>query len=137
YLSSSGSFSQLCWNGQNESLEYVQMGKLGPERNAIDAPRLGTGHISYKKGQRIDGDPWREPEQVFDEASSEVVVPLVESERERAVIGLRIDAPQGVLALLESDEERHSAILQLQAENRAAVAFGSLNVTRPWLTSLF
>jgi hypothetical protein len=137
YLSSSGSFSQLCWVGQNESLEYVQMGKQGPERNAIDAPRLGTGHISYKKGQRIDGDPWREPEQVVDEASSEIVVPLIESELERAVVGLRIDAPQGVLALLESDEERHSAILQLQAENRDAVLFGSLNVTRPWLTSLF
>ena len=137
YLSRSGSFSQLCWDGQNESLEYVQMGKLGPERAAIDAPRLGTGHISYKKEQRIDGDPWREPEHVFDEASSEVVVPLIESELERAVVGLRIDAPQGVLALLESDEERHRAVLQLQAENRAAVLFGSLNVTRPWLTSLF
>ena len=30
-------------------------------------------------------------------------MPLIESEVERAVVGLRIDAPQGVLALLESD----------------------------------
>jgi hypothetical protein len=137
YLSLSGSFWQLCWKGQNESLEYVQMGTLGPKRAAIDAPRLGTGHISYKKEQRIDGDPWKEPEHVFDRASSEVVVPLIESERERAVVGLRIDAPQGVLALLESDKERHRAVLQLQAENRADVLFGTLCVTRPWLASLF
>jgi hypothetical protein len=27
--------------------------------------------------------------------------------------------------------------LQLQAENGATVLFGSLNVTRPWLVSLF
>jgi hypothetical protein len=137
YLSPSGSFWQLCWKGQNASLEYVQMGKPGPARAAIDAPRLGTGHISYKKAQRIEGDPWVKPQQVSDAASSEVVVPLIESELERAVVGLRIDAPHGVLALLDSDQERHHAVLQLQAENRADVRFGSLNVTRPWLTSLF
>ena len=60
------------------------MGKPGPERAAIDAPRLGTGHVSYRKEQRIDGDPWKKPEHVFDEASSEVVVPLIESELRRA-----------------------------------------------------
>jgi hypothetical protein len=136
YLSRSGSFWQLCWRGQNESLEYVQMGKLGPDRAAIDAPRLCTGHISYKKAQRIEGDPWRQPERAFDGASSEVVVPLIESELERAVIGLRIGAPQGVLALLAS-QERHCAVLQLQTENRADVLFGTLTVTRPWLSSLF
>jgi hypothetical protein len=136
YLSSSGSFSQLCWGGHNGSLEYVQMGKPVLERAVIDAPRLGTGHVSYWKEQRIDGDPWRQPEYVFDEASSEVVVPLIESEFDGVVIGLRIDAPQGALALLES-EVRHRAALQLQKENSPAVLFGALNVTRPWLTSLF
>lgn len=137
YLSRSGSFSQLCRSGHGASFEYVQMGKRRPERATVDAPRLGTGHISYRKAQRIEGDPWREPEAVFDKASSEVVVPLIESEFERAVVGLRIAAPQGVLALLESDEEKHRAVLQLQPENRAAVRFGTLSVARPWLTSLF
>ena len=137
YLSRSGSFLQLCWRGRNGSLEYVQMGKLGPERAAINAPRIGTGRISYKKAQRIEGDPWREPPPVSDGPSSEVVVPLIESELERAVVGLRMDAPQGVLALLESNSKRHSAVLQLQAENRPAVLFGTINVARPWLASLF
>jgi hypothetical protein len=138
YSSLSGSFSQLCWRGQDEPLEYVQMGKLVPEKVTIDAPRQCTGHVSYKKAQRIEGDPWKEPQHVVDDgASSEVVVPLLESELERAVVGLRIEAPLGVLALLESDKTRYRAVLQLQAENGAEVLFGTLSVTRPWLTSLF
>ncbi|NPC55889.1 hypothetical protein [Caenimonas soli] len=132
-----GFFWQQCWRGQDESLEYVQMGKLFPERAAIDAPRLCTGHVSYKNEQRIEGDPWMQPEHVSDGTSSTIVVPLLESELEHAVVGLRIDAPQGVLALLESDQERHRAVLQLQAENRADALFGTLSVARPWLTSLF
>lgn len=137
YLSHSGSFWQLCSRGQDESLEYVQMGKLFPESTAVDAPRLSTGRISYKDGQRIEGDPWGQPEHVSDGASASIVVPLVESEINRAVVGLRMDAPQGVLALLESDKERHRVVLQLEAENQADVVFGSLSVARPWLASLF
>jgi hypothetical protein len=137
YQSRSESFWQPCWRARNESLEYVQMGKANPERVAADAPRLGTGHVSYEKEQRIEGDPWRQPEHIVDGATSGVVVPLIESELERAVVGLRIDAPRGVLALLESDQEKRRAVLQLQAENHADVLFGALSVTRPWLTSLF
>jgi hypothetical protein len=137
YQSITGFFWQLCWRGRDQPLDYVQMGKPSPERVAIDAPRLGTGHISYKKGQRIESDPWRQPIHVFDGAPSEVVVPLIESELGRAVVGLRIDAPQGVLALLESTEATHRAVLQLQAQNRPDVLFGTLSVTRPWLASLF
>jgi hypothetical protein len=131
-----GFFWQQCWRGQNESLEYVHMGKLFPERAAIDAPRLCTGHISYKNEQRIEGDPWMQPKQVHGGPSSRIVVPLIESELERAVVGLRIDAPRGVLALLES-KDRQLAVLQLQAEHRADVLFGTLDVARPWLASLF
>jgi hypothetical protein len=138
YLSLAGTFWQPCWRGrQNGPLEYVQMGQPKPERVAVDAPRLGTGHISYRNAQRIQGDPWKEPKRLSSGASSEVVLPLIESELERAVVGLRIDAPQGVLALLESSQEEHRAVLQLQAEGRPEVRFGTLSVTRPWLTSLF
>jgi hypothetical protein len=136
YQSITGSFWQLCWRGQNQPLEYVQMGQPSPEKVVIDAPRLGTGHISYMKGQRIEADPWKQPIHVFAGAPSEVVVPLIESELGRAVVGLRMDAPQGVLALLES-KEIHRAVLQLQAQNRADVLFCTLSVTRPWLASLF
>ena len=136
YQSITGAFWQLCWRGQDQSLEYVEMGKPGAERFVIDSPRLGTGRVSYKKGQRIEADPWRQPVHGAG-ASSEVVVPLIESELGRAVVGLKIDAPQGIVALLESSEERYRAVLQLQAQNRPDVLFGTLNVTRPWLASLF
>jgi hypothetical protein len=137
YLSRSGSFWQLCWSGQNGPFEYVQMGKPSPERVALDAPPLGTGHISYRKAQRIEGEPWKEPAHAFDGAPSEIVVPLIESEVEHAVVGLRIGTPHGALALLESDQETHRAVLQLQADNRADALFGTLEVKRPWLASLF
>jgi hypothetical protein len=137
YLSPSDSFWQPCCQGRNESLVYVQMGKPSPETVAVRAPRLGTGRTSYKNAQRIEGDPWREPQQDFDSTSSEVVVPLIESELDGAVVGVRVDAPQGVFALLESSRETHRAVLQLQAENRAEVLFGSISVSRPWLAALF
>lgn len=135
YLSASGAFWQLCAAGRQETFEYVEMGKVFPERAATGTPRFGTGRISYGNGQRMEGDPWRQPEQKLDGAPSHVVMPLVESEPEGPVVGLGIDAPQGVLALLES-RERHQAVLQLQAGNHA-LAFGTLNVTRPWLASVF
>jgi hypothetical protein len=65
-------------------------------------------------------------------------VPLIESTHRGAVIGLRIAAPHGDLALLESDGARQLAVLQLEAQDLAEVlAFGALSVTRPWLATLF
>lgn len=131
------SFWQQCWSGQDAPLEYVQMGRLFPQRIRIDAPRLCTGRISYVDEQRVEGGPDVQPAHVSGRTSSQVVVPLIESEHERAVVGLRIDAPDGVLALLDSNEEEHLAVLQLQAESRADVLFATLEVARPWLASLF
>ena len=129
HLSLVGSLLQLCRRGQDESLEYVEMGKLLPERGAHDAP-----HIRNKE---IAGQSWKGPDDILDAAPSELVIRLLESELERAAIGLRINAPRGVLALLESVEEKHRAVLQFQAANRPDVPFGTLCVARPWLASLF
>jgi hypothetical protein len=136
YLSPSGSFWQLCRRGESESFEYVQMGKRDPTRAPTDGPRCGTGRVSYRNALRIEGDPWTGTEHVVNKSSSEIVVPLIESERSGAVVALRVDAPHGVLALLDS-EDTHRAVLQVQAENRVEVRFGALSITRPWLTSVF
>lgn len=137
YLSRSGSYWQLCCRGGNQGYEYVQMGEPSPERARVDVPRTCTGSVSYRKAQRIDGDPWNEPDKDADGGSADVVLPLVESRANRAVVGLRIAAPQGTAALLQSHSETHDAVLQLQAQDGAAVRFGTLSVTRPWLTALF
>lgn len=137
FLSSTGVFWQTCWRQQTEQIEYVQMGKINSDRVAVDAPRLGTGFISYKKDRLIYGDPWQEPENSNEGASSQVVVPLIASTQDRAVISLRIEAPNGVFDLLSSGRQRHRAILQMQADKSADVFFGTLNVSQPWLAEVF
>jgi len=137
FLSSTGIFWQACWNENAGRIEYVQMGKKDPERVEVDAPRLGTGYISYKKDQRIKGDPWRDPENVNDGASADAVIPIIETTQDRASVSLKVSAPNGVLELLESSRERHRAVLQIQADNSADVLFGILIVSQPWLTTAF
>lgn len=136
YLSPAGSFSQLCDAGQDGAFEYVQMGTRNPERVRVDGPRLGTGSVSYRNLQRIEGDPWKEPEPDADKGSSEVLLPLIESQVRHGVVGVRVNAPRGVTALLES-EETTDAVLQYQEDNHPAVSFGSLRVAKPWLASVF
>jgi hypothetical protein len=48
-----------------------------------------------------------------------------------------MEAPQGLVALLYSGNERRRAVLQIEAEGRPAVSFGEIVVTRPWLALLF
>jgi hypothetical protein len=72
-----------------------------------------------------------------DQATTEVVVPLLESAHDGAVIGLRMDAPHGALALLQGRNEPRRAVLQVELRGRPAVPFGTLDVKRPWLALLF
>ena len=133
-------FWQLCRSRQGESLAYVQMGTPSPEQAPVSAPRYCTGRFTYENDRRSDGDPWSQPDGGIEEKSvdsSQTFLPLMESEHERAVIGLRINAQLGIRALLNSDAERQRAVLELQIENRPGIQFGTLMVSRPWLTSFF
>jgi hypothetical protein len=85
---------------------------------------------------RVDGAPWRVA-QAADDASTEIVVPLLESAHDGAVVGLRMDAPHGVLALLHAGNEPRHAVLQVEVQGEPAVAFGTLDVKRPWLALPF
>jgi hypothetical protein len=62
---------------------------------------------------------------------------MLESARDGAVVGLRMAAPQGVLALLHASDEPRRAVLQVEVQGHYAVPFGTLNVKRPWLMQLF
>jgi hypothetical protein len=136
YRSLTGMFWQLCRGNDDGRFEYVQMAKAAPETAPIDALRLCTGRACYRGTLRIEGDPWRAA-QAADHASTEVVAPLLESAYDGAVIGLRMDAPDGVLALLHARNEPRRAVLQVEAQGRHAVPFGTLDVKRPWLALLF
>jgi hypothetical protein len=133
YLSTTGRFWQLCWSRRNESYAYVQMGRTGAEIFPTNAPALCTGRRSYKLAARMKGDPWMDPPDASDSSSNDIVVPLLESSMQGAVLGLVVDAERGVTALLESNE-RQRAVVQFQSDHSADVQFQTLIVAMPWRT---
>jgi hypothetical protein len=136
YLSRSGSFWQIAWDDAAGAFVFVQMGRPQPEVHSTSSPRFCTGSFSYLQGQRIKGDPWLDPEHAYDANSDEVVIPLVESARQAAVLGLVVETTTGVTALLES-KERQRAELQYQADNSPDIRFFTLLVARPWQARVF
>lgn len=136
YLSRSGSFWQMAWDDAAGAYVYVQMGRPQPEVHGVGSPRFGTGSLSYLQGQRIKGDPWLDPEHAVEANSDEVVLPLLESARQAAVLGLVVESTSGVTALLES-KDRQRAELQFQADNSPDLRFFTLLVARPWRARVF
>ena len=136
YCPSPGAFWQLCFRSDDGGFEYVEMASAAPKSAPVDAPGLCTGYACYHGASRIDGDPWR-PAQAADRASTEIVVPLLESAHDGTVVGLRMDAPDGVLALLHAGDEPRRALLQVESPDQAAEPFGRLEVKRPWLALPF
>ncbi|MEJ7932621.1 hypothetical protein WG922_21835 [Ramlibacter sp. AN1015] len=135
YLAATGTFWQLCRRTADSGFEYVEMASSTPAIVPIHSLRLSTGRACYHAALRIDGDPWQAGPGV-DHRSPELVAPLLESVHDGAVIGLRMNAPEGAMALLQSHAPCH-AILQWEVPGRPAVPFGSLHVRRPWLALLF
>lgn len=136
YLSATGRFWQLCWSRREESYVYVQMGRSGAEVMPTMAPALCTGRYSYKMATRMKGDPWLDPSDSNDSHSNDVVVPLLESTKSGAVLGLVIEAEGGVTALLESTSQ-HRAVLQFRSDVSADVRFQTLISPMPWLARAF
>lgn len=136
YHQSSGTFWQLCRTSDDGRFAYVQMATTAPEAAQVDALHLCTGRACYRGTLRIEGDPWRAAPPA-DQASTEFVAPMLESAYEGAVVGLRMEAPHGVLALLQAGDEQQRAVLQVEVQGRHAVPFGTLDVKRPWLAQLF
>lgn len=137
YRQATGTFWQVCRSvGSDGRFAHVQMAAAMPTCMPAEGLHLCTGRACYSGTWRIEGDPWRAP-RPMDDGSGEIVVPLLESTYEGVVVGLRMDAPHGVLALLEAGNERQRAVLQVEARGRRAVPFGTLQVSKPWLAQLF
>lgn len=136
YRTSNGTFWQLCRNGGDGRFEYVSMATAAPVAVPIDALRLCTGRACYRGPSRMDGEPWRAAP-AADHASAQIVAPLLESAVDGAVVGLRMEAPHGVPALLQAGDEPRRAVLQVELQGRQAVPFGTLHVQGPWLAQLF
>jgi len=136
YRSPNGMFWQLCVTDPGGRFEYVQMANAAPQAAPTDALSLCTGRACYQGTLRIDGDPWRAV-RAPDHARTEIVAPLLESACDGAVVGLRMDAPDGVRALLHAADAPRRAVLQVEVRGRPAVPFGTLDVRSPWLAQLF
>lgn len=136
YLHHDGTFWQLCRRDGVEGFDYVPIAGAGklPQAEPLDTARVGTGRVSYCGTSRIDDVPWTAMAQ---EASTQVVVPLLESAGDGAVVGLRMDARRGTLSVLQGGHEPKRAILQVEAQGRPAVSFGAIAVKRPWLAQPF
>jgi hypothetical protein len=136
YLEDDGTFWQLCRGNRNDELAYVQMARRdgSPHAVPVDASGVCSGRVCYRGTVRSDEAPWSAME---DAASTEVVVPLLESADGGAVIGLRMDAPRGVPAMLQGGHEPKRAILQVEVPGRPAVSFGGIAVKRPWMALPF
>ena len=137
YMQHNGAFWQLCRRSGDGRLAYVQMAGAAPGAAPVESLRLCTGRVCYRGTSRIDDGPWRSVQAGSSDASTEIVVPLLESAQDGAVVGLRMDAPHGVLALLQAGNEPSRAILQVEVQGRPAVSFGTITVKRPWLALLF
>lgn len=136
YLSATGRFWQLCRSSRDESYVYIQMGRSGAEIMTTMAPALCTGRCSYKMATRMKGDPWLDPSDTNDANSNDVVIPILESTKHGAVLGLVVEAEDGVTSLLESTAQ-HLAVVQLRSDASADVRFQTLIVPLPWLTRAF
>jgi hypothetical protein len=136
YVSPTGTFWQLCRTKDDGRFEYVQMDRPEPEAEPTDGLRLCTGRVGYRGTLRIDAAPWAEAPPAEYE-STEIVAPLLESTHDGAVVGLRMDAPHGVPALLHAKNEPRHAVLQVEVQGRTAVPFGTIDVTKPWLALPF
>jgi hypothetical protein len=132
-----GSFVQLCRTGADGGFAYVQMASEAPRVTPVDVPRLCTGRGCYRGASWIDGDPWTAAPPPTDDDAAAIVAPLLESAVDGAVVGLRMAAPGGLLAVLDSADEPCRAVLQVEAPGHAPVPFGTLDVKSPWLASLF
>ena len=132
YMQHNGTFWQLCRRDDDGRFLYVQMAAASPETESLDSLGLCTGRVCYRGTSRVPDAPWRGAQSGNDE-SAEIVVPLLESAHDGAVVGLRMNAPRGVLV----GNEPTRAILQLDVQDRPAVSFGAIAVKRAWSALLF
>ena len=97
---------------------------------------LCTGRYSYKMATRLKGDPWLDHDDTDHTASNDVVIPILESAVNDAVLSLVIEAENGVTALLESTDNLR-AVVQLHSNARTGMRFMTFIAPLPWLARPF
>lgn len=135
YLARDGGLWQLCFDMQQGSYVYLQLGVDKPERAPALAPRLCSGSFNFRFATKFKSEPWLEPEHGDDGGSDEVVLPLLESTVGGAVLGLRIETTAGLADLLHSGERMRAVLVLDDASSQTA--FHTIAATEPWRLRVF
>lgn len=135
YLSRDGSLWQLCFDAQQDSYVYLQLGVDKPERAPAQAPRLCSGSFNFRFATKFKSEPWLDPEHGDDGGSDEVVLPLLESTLSAAVLGLKLETTAGLADLLRSGERMRAVLVLDDASSQTA--FNVVVVAEPWRLRVF
>jgi hypothetical protein len=135
YLSRDGRLWQLCFDAQQDSYVYLQLGVYKPELIPTLAPRLCSGSFNFRFATKFKSEPWLEPEHGDDGRSDEVVLPLLESTASAAVLGLKLETTAGLADVLRSGE-RMRVVLVLDGVS-SQTAFHMIAVAEPWRMRVF
>lgn len=138
YLSDEGDLWQLCQEEATGQYAYLRLGGSEAEavREDVDTPRTCSGRATFRAAGRDRFPPWRPVEHADDSRGSQVLLPLLESEEEGAVLGLRMPAPEGLSSLFGSDDTVRCTLL-LDDPRATEHEFATLAVRQPWRTRLF
>lgn len=135
YLSRDGNLWQLCFDAQQESYVYLQLGVDKPKRVPTLVPRLCSGRFNFRFATKFESDPWLEPEHGDDAESDEVVLPLLESTVNKTVLGLKLENTAGLADLLRSCERMRAALVL--DDGSSQTAFHTISGPEPWRLRVF
>jgi hypothetical protein len=135
YLSRDGSLWQLCFDTQQDSYVYLQLGVDRPERVPALAPRLCSGSFNFRFATKFKSEPWLEPAHGDDGGSDEVVLPLLESTVSAAVLGLKLATTAGLADVMRSGERMRAVLVLDDASSQ--IAFHTIAVAEPWRLRVF
>lgn len=136
YLCSSGQLWQTGWSNEQESYICLRLDGRDFEARSLTVPRMCTGQANYRLSARMTLALWQDPEQGSDSEARAIFVPMLESDIDRSVAGLRVDWTGPLKGLLASNE-KHRAVLELHGGSAAETRIHALNITKPWLGRVF
>lgn len=134
YLANDGDLWQICWCADSYQYEYINLMGAHVQRQAASRPLMCTGSTSYRYVQRVNANPWYEPEHGVDGAQTQHLLPVLESSSSSAVLGLRVRATGSLKDLLESTDKVSA---ELVCDSGALTAFDTISVREPWRMRFF
>lgn len=135
YLSRSGELWQVCFDTSADRYVWVRIDRVQATPMEATTLRLCSGKLNFRITSKTSSPPWEEPEHSNDTASSDFIVPLLESSTGEAVIGLRLMSASGIADALESKERVQYTLCFEDTDHD--VAFALASVQEPWRIRLF